>query len=195
MARKHAPRGKLNPKQLRFVAEYLIDLNATQAAVRAGYSARCAQEIGAENLSKPLIAEAIQAGQRQQLEKTDLTAARTLEELRRLSFSDLRGAFDASGHLLPLDKMSADMRSAIASVKVTKKNLTAGDGVMEDVVELKLWDKTRALDTLAKHFRLLEPEALPPNERDRPRIVIILQAPPVGQEARILPVRVGRAGT
>ena len=54
---------KLTPKQQRFVDEYLIDLNATQAAIRAGYSPKTAQQMGAENLSKPVIAEAIEAAQ------------------------------------------------------------------------------------------------------------------------------------
>ena len=51
---------KLTDKQERFVQEYLIDLNATQAAIRAGYSKKTAQVIGSENLAKPLIAERIQ---------------------------------------------------------------------------------------------------------------------------------------
>lgn len=49
----------MTPKQQRFVEEYLIDLNATQAAIRAGYSQKTAQQIGAENLTKPVIADAI----------------------------------------------------------------------------------------------------------------------------------------
>ena len=51
---------KLTIKQEKFVEEYLIDLNATQAAIRAGYSKSTAQQIGSENLLKPLIAEAVQ---------------------------------------------------------------------------------------------------------------------------------------
>ena len=51
----------LNPKQQRFVAEYLVDLNATQAAIRSGYSQKTARQIATENLSKPAIAAAIDA--------------------------------------------------------------------------------------------------------------------------------------
>lgn len=64
---------KLTPRQERFVAEYLIDLNATQAAIRAGYSARTANRMGAENLSKPGIAAAIAAAQAERAERTELT--------------------------------------------------------------------------------------------------------------------------
>lgn len=93
---------------------------------------------------------------RRALERADdLTAERTLEEYRCLGFSDVGELFDEQGRLRPLTELPRHVRAAIASVKVTKKNLTAGDGVMEDVVEVKLWDKTRALQDLAKHFGLI----------------------------------------
>ncbi|MEG9531392.1 terminase small subunit [Mannheimia indoligenes] len=65
--------GKLTDKQKRFVEEYLIDLNATQAAIRAGYSEGTARQIGAENLSKPVIQEAIQQAQNKRSERTQIT--------------------------------------------------------------------------------------------------------------------------
>lgn len=64
----------LNPKQQRFVAEYLKDLNATQAAIRAGYSEKTARAIGAENLTKPDIAAAIAKGQAKIAEKLAICA-------------------------------------------------------------------------------------------------------------------------
>lgn len=67
-------KGKLTAKQERFVAEYLIDLNATQAAIRAGYSEKTASAIGHENLNKPEIAAAIAAKQAKLSEKTEITA-------------------------------------------------------------------------------------------------------------------------
>lgn len=84
-----------------------------------------------------------------------LTAERTLEEYRRLGFSDVGSLFDELGRLKPLKDLPREVRAAIASVKVTKKNLTVGDGLQDDVVEIKLWDKVRALESLAKHFGLL----------------------------------------
>ncbi len=63
----------MTPKQERFVAEYLIDLNATQAAIRAGYSEKTAQVIGSENLSKPMIAAAVAAAQAERSERTEVT--------------------------------------------------------------------------------------------------------------------------
>lgn len=72
----------LTPKQARFVTEYLVDLNATQAAIRAGYSAKTARQMGTENLSKPVIAEAIAQGQKKRSDDTGITAAWVLQRLK-----------------------------------------------------------------------------------------------------------------
>ena len=71
----------LTPKQQRFVEEYLIDLNATQAAIRAGYSEKTAKEIGSENLTKPNIAKAIQEAQESLSNKTQLTVDMVVQGL------------------------------------------------------------------------------------------------------------------
>lgn len=74
----------LSEKQKRFVAEYLIDLNATQAAIRAGYSAKTARSVGSENLTKPDIAAAIAKAQARVAEKADWTAADRLQALKTI---------------------------------------------------------------------------------------------------------------
>ena len=80
----------LTEKQQRFVDEYLIDLNATQAAIRAGYSARTAAEQGSENLRKPHIADAIARARQEQQERTGITADRVLREAWNLLTADAR---------------------------------------------------------------------------------------------------------
>src|SRR5262245_5366904 len=112
----------LTPKQERFVAEYLVDLNATQAAIRAGYSAQTANRIASENLSKPDIAEAIAKGKARQLEKAELTAVQTLEAIRRQVCGDVRRLFDAQGQLKPITELSADDAALIAGFEVIVKN-------------------------------------------------------------------------
>jgi phage terminase small subunit len=72
----------VNPKQRRFVDEYLIDGNATQAAIRAGYSAKTARFIGAENLTKPNIAAAVEAGRRAIAERNTLSQDEVVTGLR-----------------------------------------------------------------------------------------------------------------
>ncbi|MGZ5799292.1 MAG: terminase small subunit, partial [Burkholderiaceae bacterium] len=79
--RKNQMDKELTAKQSRFVDEYLIDLNATQAAIRAGYSQKTAQEIGSENLSKPIIAAAIQAAMDKRSEAAGITAKYVLETI------------------------------------------------------------------------------------------------------------------
>jgi len=87
----------LTPKQARFVAEYLIDLNATQAAIRAGYSPKTAFAIGSENLRKPLVAEAIKAGQAEVSKQQGITLESHLAMMETLRDKALAaGQFSAA---------------------------------------------------------------------------------------------------
>lgn len=72
----------MTAKQQLFVKEYLVDLNGTQAAIRAGYSENSAQAIATENLSKPLISEAIQSGMDKRSEKTKINAEYVLKKIQ-----------------------------------------------------------------------------------------------------------------
>lgn len=74
----------LTPKQQRFVDEYLVDLNATQAAIRAGYSARSARAIGLETLAKPAVESALGAARQRLAERTRRTVAQVMAEIRRI---------------------------------------------------------------------------------------------------------------
>src|SRR5437879_4367451 len=99
----------LTPKQQTFVAEYVKDGNATRAATAAGYSAKTATEIGAENLRKPQIAQAIAEKQAEQLERLDVKAERVKEELARVSFLDPMALFDEVGNYKAIKDMPADV--------------------------------------------------------------------------------------
>lgn len=146
----------LIPKHARFVSEYLKDLNATQAAIRAGYKAKWAEKNAHRLTGNDGVAVAIAAGQARQLQAADLSAVRVLEEYRRLAFNDLRSFFDTDGNLKPVSALTPEQGSALASFEVIKKNAAAGDGVIDTVHKFKVWDKTKALDSLAKHYGLLE---------------------------------------
>lgn len=98
---------KLTPKQQRFVEEYLVDLNATQAAIRAGYSEKTAYSIGQENLTKPEIAEAIKNKQQKISEKLEITIESLLmdaEKIKNISMSEI---VSDDGMCDLLDKVSA----------------------------------------------------------------------------------------
>jgi len=92
---------KLNAKQQCFADEYIIDLNATQAAIRAGYSKRTAQRIGSENLSKPLVAQAIQIAMDKRAARSQLTAQKVLDDIERV-----RGIAEGDGELTTALKAS-----------------------------------------------------------------------------------------
>lgn len=145
----------MNPKQERFVAEYLKDLNATQAAIRAGYTAKWAEKNAHRLTGNDGIKAAIERGTRKQLEKSELSASRILEELRRLALVDMREFFDTHGNLKSIKDLTPEQGSCLASVEVVVKNLVAGDGQVDMVHKVKAWDKVRALEMLAKHFKLL----------------------------------------
>ena len=145
----------LSPKKRRFVAEYLVDLNGKQAAIRAGYKPSRAEVTASELLHDRKVSEAVAVGKSRQLETAELTAARVLEELRRLAMLDMRSFFDEHGNLKPIKDLTAEQGAALASFEVIKKNAEAGDGVIDTVHKFKVWDKTRALEMLAKHFALL----------------------------------------
>lgn len=148
---------ELTPKQRRFVQEYLIDLNAKQAAIRAGYSERTAEQQGSRLLSYAKVAAAVAEGKKTVAEKLGITAERVLRELGRLAFLDIRNAFDEDGNLKPIHELDDDTAAAIAGIEV--ESLFDGKGNDREIIgrlhKLKLSDKKAALDTLAKHLNLL----------------------------------------
>lgn len=91
---------ELTAKQRAFVRDYLIDLNATQAALRAGYSEKTAYASGAENLKKPQIATAIEAAMKNRADRTEITADRVLRELAKIGFADIHRAIKWQGTLV-----------------------------------------------------------------------------------------------
>ena len=130
-------------------------MNATQAAIRAGYSQRCAAEQDYENLRQPQIAAAITAGKARQLASAELSAMRVLEELRRLAFVDLRGFFNDRGELKPMHELTEEQGAQLAEYEVIIKSARVGDGPTKQIHKIKVWDKPQALEMLAKHFKLL----------------------------------------
>jgi phage terminase small subunit len=138
----------LTAKQRAFVSEYLVDMNATQAAIRAGYSAASAGQIGDVLLKKAEILAAVRSAEKQRLERVGLAADDIVRELHRIARADLRRIFTAGGSLMPPAEWDDDTAAAIQSVKVTTRGI--GQGEVEHVAEVKLWPKGPALEALAK---------------------------------------------
>jgi phage terminase small subunit len=145
---------KITPKQQRFVDEYLIDLNATQAAIRAGYSPKTARQIGQQNLSKLVIQAEITEGRKRASERTEITVDRILQQLAAIAFLDVRRLFDAEGNLLSVQALADDVASAIASLE--SEDLFEGRGPdrkkVGRITKIKLADKMAALQMLGKYL-------------------------------------------
>ena len=144
----------LTPKQERFVAEYLIDLNATQAAIRAGYSEKTAQQQGSRLLLNVKVQEAIAKGQNKTAAKLEITKERIVEELAKIGFSNMLDYMRAGTDGDPyLDFSSLTREQAAALAEVTVEDFKDGRGEdARDVrrIKFKLHDKKGALVDLAK---------------------------------------------
>lgn len=142
----------MTPKQARFVEEYLIDLNATQAAIRAGYSERTAAKQGTQLLAKTSIAAAIQEAKEKRSAATNITAETVMRELYRLATVDVAQAYDEQGNLKPIHEIPEDVRRAIAGVEVVTEKSEEGESSYTK--KLKFWDKNRSLELLGKHVNV-----------------------------------------
>jgi len=143
------PKGRgLTAKQEQFVQEYMIDLNATQAAIRAGYKPSSAEDIGRQLLRKTPVAAAIARAKAERARRTGFNADRVLEELALIAFADL-GEFVEFGpggiRIKDAEGLDVRMRRAMAEVTETKTE-TGGS------LKFKLHDKLGALKLLGQHL-------------------------------------------
>jgi phage terminase small subunit len=150
------PNGHLTPRQQRFVDEYLVDLNGTQAAIRAGYAAGSADVTAARQLAKPAVQAAIQTEQAVRAARVGVRADHVIRELALLAYSDIGQILDFSGEtprLRPASEIPESARRTISSVKVRRYLEGRGEEAREvEVTEFKLWDKLSALEKLGKHL-------------------------------------------
>ncbi|CAB3812232.1 terminase small subunit [Achromobacter denitrificans] len=157
----------LTDKQRRFVDEYLVDLNATQAAIRAGYSQKTAGQIGEQNLKKLEIAAAVQEAQAARAKRTEITQDMVLRELAKIGFSDIRkivrwgktelrvtDAGDDEGEvtepyhglaLVSADEIDDDTAAAISEISEGREGL-----------KVKLHDKKGALVDIGRHLGMFK---------------------------------------
>lgn len=143
----------LTPKQARFVEEYLVDLNATQAAIRAGYSAKTAEWIGPQLLGKTHVQERINSAQRERSARTGITADRVLKEIARVAFADPRSVMTwgpGGVALRESSELSDDEAAAVSEVSETWTDSGSGSR------KVKLHDKVGALEKLARHVGLYD---------------------------------------
>ena len=136
-----------------FFEECSVDTNATQAAIRAGYSPRSARSVGHEDLTGPDIRAAIDGAQSKQFEAAGVSASRTLQALTQIAFLDITAVFDDDGHLRPYGELTPAQRAQISTISRRRRKKEGGG--TEVTYAIRLWDKVRALELLMKGLGLL----------------------------------------
>ncbi len=149
---------ELTTKQERFVQEYLVDSNATQAAIRAGYSAKTASSQGERLLRNVEVSAAVAAGRQVLDQRREITSDETLRQLGRVGWGDLRKAFAADGRLLRPHEWDDDTAAFISSVEVVTKNL--GEGEVEHVTKIRTSDRVAALANVARSLGMFKDSML-----------------------------------
>ena len=135
----------LTDKQRMFCKEYMIDMNATQSAIRAGYSETSARAIACDLLTKHNIQEYLNSLSKKRDERTEITADRVLKELAKIAFFNAGDILKEDGNTKQLKDWSRD---DLASVQEITDNAITGDR------KIKLSDKKAALDLLGRHLKL-----------------------------------------
>lgn len=138
----------LTKKQKVFVEEYLIDLNATQAAIRAGYSPATAKDIGCENLAKPNIKAEIDKAMAERSKRTGVNADRVLLELAKIGFAKITDVVDPVTAKIKPDASEDDL-ACIQSIKIKPTEYGTER-------EVKMYDKKSALVDIGKHLGMFK---------------------------------------
>lgn len=142
---------KLTAKQEKFCYEYCIDYNATQAAIRAGYSQDTASVIGFENLRKPNIKNRISEMQNNLAETAGISALRILKEHERIAFSNAGQLRDGWISLKDFEQLPDSVKACIQEISTKTIKRYIGDGpVEEEYVKVKLYDKQKSLDSISR---------------------------------------------
>ena len=135
----------LNEKQALFVREYLVDLNGTQAAIRAGYSPRTAKQQATRLLTNAYVASALTAAQGERADRTQITADDVLREIAAIAFAHMGQYATWNGQTVTLTDSAAVDPRAVSEVKQTVNQFGSNVGI-------KLHDKLGALEKLGKHL-------------------------------------------
>lgn len=137
----------LTPKQTRFIREYLIDLNATQAAIRAGYSKRTAKDIACENLAKPNIQEVIKTEVGKMLTRADVKGWMVIKELQKLAFSNIGDFATWSKGTLTFASAKEIPRELMGAISEISETPNGG-------IRIKLHGKEGPLKLLGEYLKL-----------------------------------------
>jgi len=145
----------LTPKQKIFCEEYVIDWNATRAAIKAGYSEKTASEMGYENLKKPHLAQYIEDIQKDLGKLAGVSALMNVLELKKIAFTNITDFKDGWMTEKDFEALEDDTKAALSEIQYQEKS--GRDGV-ERIVKFKLHDKQKAIEQLNKMLGFNAPE-------------------------------------
>ncbi|MDX9816887.1 MAG: terminase small subunit [Smithellaceae bacterium] len=150
---------QITDRMKKFVDEYLIDFNATQAAIRAGYSPDTANEQGSQLLARPDIRELVAEGQKEIMERTQTFQDDAVDELKVVGFSNLADFLTVKdGGIVeqkPFNELTKEQTKCIKKIKQTVRSSHSADGTIlhqTAVIEIELHDKLKALELLGRHL-------------------------------------------
>ena len=175
---------QLNEKQKRFCEEYIIDLNGTQAAIRAGYSKKTANTFASQLLAKSNVQAYVFKLRSNQTKRLEITADKVLQEYAKIGFADLKDflSFDETGVIF---KNSKDVDGTIINEVSSEKTTTiTGSGDNQQEVErvkfkMKLHSKSDALEKLARHLNLLNEMGAGLSEDETNKLRNLIKSEPI----------------
>lgn len=174
---------EIREKQERFCQEYIIDLNATAAAIRAKYSSRRASELGYQLLQKPTVKARIQELLSERAERTMISQDRVLLEIARLAFNDPRKAFNADGSLKNIHEWPDEVAAAISSIEIVEEKSKDTDLPYESTVKkIRFWDKGKQIELAAKHLGMLNEKLMLQGDKENPLMISVVQAEKMAKE-------------
>jgi phage terminase small subunit len=142
----------LTDKQEMFCREYLIDLNATQAAIRAGYSVKTANRTASENLSKPVIQNRIAELKAKRNEDVGIDADYVLRRLVEIDQMDVLDILSPTGELKPVSHWPKAWRTTLSGLDVIEMSTEGNTAAM--LKKVKWPDKVKNLELLGKHIKV-----------------------------------------
>lgn len=158
----------LTPKQQAFVAEYVVDFNGAQAAIRAGYSEKTAAQIAHELLQKPDVAAAVDAEKAERVERVHVSQDDVIRELAAVAFARLDDFATWDGDdvtLKPSDQVDEAKLPALREIVATVETFDGDTGSRTTRrIQVRQHDKIRALELLGRHVGLFKEGGLPEGE-------------------------------
>lgn len=149
---------ELTPKIKRFCEEYLKDLNGTQAAIRAGYSAKTANEQASRLLANVNVQSYLSELKKSLSDKNEGLAQQVIDELRKMAFCNIQDYIAEGNEIKDLTKITREKAAAVESIKKTTTEFGGGEdsATTKTSIQFKLYDKLSALEKIGRHLGIFE---------------------------------------